>query len=545
MQNNRMCEIEDSQADTRERKRGIFTFLVRIANCIATGLLATFLVAGIAYRVLSWFGMAVALALFLPHMTCCVMMPAFTRRKQPPKAYKTFVSSLWILFTFFLAVEIVWPDSETWRTYTFEAELAAIESEREIPDAENAATLYESIWALTDLDAIQRKILNECGPFPATYRWEESGDPKVSAWLDDCAETVDDLMKACQVEKCRFPVQAEPFADIGPELSERHDRFRLSSHLLFLAAERDFGNGRTEAGFEKCQCVFRMAKHHSQQSTLMSFLDSLCIEQRALDLACRLIMESSATDKGLQLIAKSVDIEDNWSEDLSRILEVEKLRAKNLCGAFYEVNVRGRTRFSRRFHTGFARRSPGSGPTVNWERRIADMIAPIGLALLVPCSPETAGKVIDDTYEKYHAATGHDFDWHNLEECEQHTLTQMRRLRGMRFFLRPFAHIIDIRELSRFHDLYVLQLARRRACHIVIGLRRYKNKCGRWPATLEDIKSLTPARAFIHPIDGCSFGYKLVGDGFRLYNKDRINLNEGRHHYNRKERQIEAEGWPI
>ena len=524
MQNNCIYEKENSRKKVKYKKQGSFTcVLIRILNCIATGLLATFLVAGIVYHVFSWFGVMIALALFLPHMTCCVIIPPFTRRKQPPKLYKIIVLPLWILFFVFAAIRVFWPDNDTWRTYTFEAELAALEAERAIPDTENAATFYEPILARIALNAIKRKILDERRPFPANHTLKESNDQEVPAWVDDYAKTVQNLMKACQMEQCRFPIRAEPLADECPELKERYEKFKLCSYLLCSAAEQDFGNDRMETGLEKYRCVIRMAKHYSQQSTILSFLDSFWIEQYALSTIRRFIMENNTTDKSLQLIANSIDIENNWSKDWLQILEVEKLRVKNLCGAFYEVNPQGKTRFGRQFHTSFPWNSPGSNPTVDWRRKIGDKIAPVGLALLVPYRPETAGKVIDDIYEKYFTATNRGFSWYSLKECEQHKLTQMRRLRGMRFFLIQSPYLTDVTFLSRFHDLYMLCLAKRRAIHIVIGLMLYKNKYGHWPAALEDIKFLISAKAFVDPTNNGSFGYRLVNDTFKLYRKCRNN----------------------
>jgi hypothetical protein len=520
IQNKHIYEKENSRTGIKDKKRGSFMrVLFHILNCIATGSLAVFLVAGINYHVLSWFGVMIALALFLPHVTCYVIIPHFTKRKQPLKLYKSIVLPLWILFFVFVAIRVFWPGNDTWRTYTFEAELAAIETKRAIPVAENAATLYEPVLALNDINAIKRKILDECRPFPANHTLKESDDHGIPVWVDDYAKTVQNLMKACQMEQCCFPIQAEPFADLGPELTERYDKFKHCSYLLCSAAEQDFGDGRMEAGLEKWRCLLRMARHYSQQSTIMSSLDGFWIERYALRTIRRFIMENNTTDKSLQFIANSIDIENNWSKDWSQILEVEKLREKNVCGAFYEVNQQGKLRFGRKFHTSFPWNSLGSDPAEDWRRKIGNTMAPIGLALLVPCRPETAGKVIDDIYEKYLKATNRGFSWYSLKECEQHRLTQMRRLRGMRFFLQQSPFITDITFLSRFHELYMLCLAKRRAFHIVIGLMLYKNKYGHWPVALEDIKSLVSAKAFVDPVNGGSFGYRLVNDSFKLYRK--------------------------
>jgi hypothetical protein len=525
MRNYRGYEIEMSQTKAEERGPGIFTpVYARVLNCIAAVLLMALLAAGIVYRVFSWFGVVMILVLFLLHTICRVVIPSFTGKEQPPRLHRTIVLLLWTLFLAFLAVILFWPGNDTWRTYTFEAELAALESRRAIPDAENAATLYGRTWAFTDFEAIRRIILQDCTYHPAVRFCREPGDPKVVALLDDHAGVLRNLTKASQIEQCHFPVQVEPFADIESELSERHEKFRLSSCLLLLAAEQDIGNGRTETALEKCRCVIQMARHYSRQSTVMGFLDGFSMERWALILIDQLFMDIDITEKSLKLLAESIDVDNHWSEDWPQVLAVEKLRAKNLCGAFYEVNPQGKVRFSRRFHTAFPRNSPGYDLSLDWTGRIGDRVAPLGLALTVPWSPETAGKAIDDMYEDYYIATDRGFDQHNVKEHEQLRLTHMQRLGGMRFFL-PSVCMIDATEWPRFHVLYMGQLTRRRACVIAIGLRRYKERYGHWPVALEHIRFLIPAKAFVDPRNGNSFDYMLTNGTYRLYSKGINNLD--------------------
>jgi hypothetical protein len=438
--------------------------------------------------------------------------------------YRRIVLPLWTLLLAFLAVILFWPDNDTWRTYTFEAELTALESRRAISDTENAATSYERTWALTDFEAIRRTVLQDCTHRPAVRFCREPGDPKVVALLGDHADVLHNLMRASQIEQCRFPIRAEPFADVESELPKRHEKFRLSSCLLLLAAEQDIGHGRTETALEKCRCVIQMAKHHSQQSTVMAFLDGFTMERWALIMIDRLFMDIDITEKSLKLLAESIDVDNHWNEDWPHVLEVAKLRAKNLCGAFYEVNLQGKMRFSRKFHTSFPGKPLRYDHPLGWKGKIGDKVATFGLALTIPWSPETAGKVIDDMYEEYCVVMDCGFDRHTLKELEQLRLAHVQRLGGMRFFL-PLLCMIDVTELSKLHDLYMGQLARRRACVIALGLRCYKERYGHWPIALEHIRFLIPAEAFVDPRNGNSFGYTFTNDTYRLYCKDRNNVD--------------------
>jgi len=82
------------------------------------------------------------------------------------------------------------------------------------------------------------------------------------------------------------------------------------------------------------------------------------------------------------------------------------------------------------------------------------------------------------------------------------------------------------RNIEGIHDSCRRSLAAGRATHVLIALRRYKNKHGRWPDTLDEIKSLAPPEVFVDPISGDSFVYKLADDTFRLYSKGQNNIDE-------------------
>ena len=60
----------------------------------------------------------------------------------------------------------------------------------------------------------------------------------------------------------------------------------------------------------------------------------------------------------------------------------------------------------------------------------------------------------------------------------------------------------------------------------MIALRRYKNKNGHWPESLDDMKSLAPKEIFVDPINGDSFVYKLTEENFTLYSKGKNNIDE-------------------
>ncbi len=79
---------------------------------------------------------------------------------------------------------------------------------------------------------------------------------------------------------------------------------------------------------------------------------------------------------------------------------------------------------------------------------------------------------------------------------------------------------------EKTEEIYLLSIAKRRAFKIITALRRYKNTQGRWPESLDEIKSLAPPELFVDPISGDSFVYKLVDDTFTLYSKGKNKIDE-------------------
>lgn len=81
-------------------------------------------------------------------------------------------------------------------------------------------------------------------------------------------------------------------------------------------------------------------------------------------------------------------------------------------------------------------------------------------------------------------------------------------------------------DLEGLHKIHLRHIASKRGIHILIALRRYKNKHGAWPKTLDEIKSLAPPEVFVDPISGDSFVYKVADDTFRLYSKGKNKIDE-------------------
>ena len=70
--------------------------------------------------------------------------------------------------------------------------------------------------------------------------------------------------------------------------------------------------------------------------------------------------------------------------------------------------------------------------------------------------------------------------------------------------------------LDTTHKYHLRTLADRRRMYILIALKRYKNKTGHWPQSIDQIKPLLPKETLIDPRDNTSFVYEMTGKDFRL-----------------------------
>jgi hypothetical protein len=78
----------------------------------------------------------------------------------------------------------------------------------------------------------------------------------------------------------------------------------------------------------------------------------------------------------------------------------------------------------------------------------------------------------------------------------------------------------------QIYQIYLRTIASRRAMHILLALREYKDANGRWPESLDQIKDEVPAEAMIDPFTDGSFIYKTKDDKFLLYSVGQNKIDE-------------------
>jgi len=305
---------------------------------------------------------------------------------------------------------------------TVDEQLAAFEAARAIPDAENAAIIYNKLLVNYDEGAFSPEFMDEDFDY-LTLRepWLSKDYPELAQWLEDRQDIISTLLEASKKEKCRFPiitdVQQEPIR------VEHLSAIRRWAFLLVRATNNDIAEGRIDAGIQKCSCLVQMGKHLCQQPVLLDYLVGIPVEALALRSMKTFILEDDVSEKNLKTIEEAIpQTKDNWIEISSKIIEFDTL----------------------------------------YERK---------------------------------------------------NYSLFNRVRYWRFW-RQFDSTEDL--LDRIREIYLRQIAIRRGNRILIALRRYRNKTGRWPETLEGIKDLVPEEILVDPINGGSFVYRLTEENFTL-----------------------------
>ena len=315
--------------------------------------------------------------------------------------------------------------------------LTAIEAARAIPDSENAATIYnqiledysESQFAFGFIDP-NSEYLTRIKP------WSRSDYPELADWLEKNQIIIARLIEASKFEKCCFPINTD-LEGYGDNI-DRLAPMRQWAFLLVRAGNHDIARGKTNLALEKYISVIRIGRHESQQPVAIDYILGHAIEQVALRVIARLIVEDSPLEPLLSRIeAIRLPTKEQWADESESMLEVERL-----------INQK-------------------------WNRQV-------GL---------------------------------------------LGRIRGWWIFRSAFKEFKDLKVRRRL--IYLRLIADRRGNRVLIALRRYKNKHGSWPKSLEDIKTLVPAEILVDPINNKSFVYKLTNDSFTLYSKGLNRIDEG------------------
>jgi hypothetical protein len=483
----------------------------RIFKWIGLGLLALLLIAGLIFQA-PW-KVITLLAIIL---AACTILP------KPARKW------FWLSAGIVVIALIIWvllpEDDEGWRPYTFDEELAVLENKYAIPDEENAALAYDEIFQNLDIDANQPEFFLKSKPSSKDEPWLSKDHQETAEWLKGHQSTIEKLLQTAKNDKCRFlPIRVDAMG-IG-EYMERLPKIRQCAFLLVSAANNDLAEGRIDDGIEKYLCIIQMARHSYQQPVTIHQLVGFAIESIGLQQLNRFVIEGRPSEQQLQLLSSSlIGAENNWGADLCKILDFEKLYAKNmLCSMAYEKNAEGKVRLSRRTFASTIGQSPQQLTTGTYSRRKYAKLGVIFVWLYVPSAPEKIGEMFDASYAKYYAMTDPAFDWAREPQQLLSFLTpgNFRRIRFNYEYGTKLIADMSAESYYSIHDIYLKNLAFRRGSRLLIAIKQYSIEHGSWPANFNVIKSRVPAETFIDPVSGDEFEYENHGGRFSLYGETR------------------------
>ncbi len=509
---------EQKEQQTEKKEAGI---IKQIFKWFILGLLSLLLIISIIFQA-PW----KVIVLFAVFFLACTILP------KPCRKY------FWLCVGGVVIALIIWvflpEENEGWWPYTFDEELAVLEAKHAIPDEENAAIIYyqlledynESVFKsnLIDpnhIDCIKKEL------------WSSEDCPEVAQWLKQQEGTIAKLIDACKIEHCRFPIIAD--LDRVAGMMHRLGPMQQWALLLIWSANNDIAEGRTKKGLLKYFSLLQMGEHLNQQSSLLEFLVGAGIERNSTGQLRRFVVTGDATKEHLNLIEKTLaEIEHDWSYDFPRFLEHEKLFAKNLCGMFYDVNPQGKTRLTRSSanitKTLLQQDMKDELVITYWYKRLIKASA-ILRWFYMPSTPQQAGAVVDEIYERYYAMAEPNFEWQ--KRPREFSISPIRLnylyMIELQLYVEPVFYNI--------HNMYLRTVAKQRGSRLIIALRSYKNKNGNWPVSLDKVKLSAAEEIFVDPTNGSSFGYKSAGEYFMLYSKGRNNIDE--------DCRYTSDDWPI
>jgi len=519
-----------AEEKTKKKKLGIVR---RILKWIGLGLLTLLLIAALIFQA-PW----KVITLLIIILLACTALP------RPARKW------FWLSTAVVIIALIIWvflpDDNEGWRPYTFDEELAALEDKYAIPDEENAATIYNKLmesYDANDFDA----IYSDPNTFDIIYRnpWLSKDYPEAAAWLQRNQSLIETLMEISKTERCIFPIK-DP-----TNLSQQLDRTAAMRHwafLLVIAANNDTAEGRIKESLQENITILQMGNHLCQQPATLDLLVSIAVRAIALRQFNRFVISNEPKETHLKSIEQALrNVKHNWSDDLPRILDDEKLIAKQSLAAYYEINPKGKIRLSRdplKEIRANCRKALQDEEIDNEQIKAAyERIAyPSYLQkkliraytvlkwFYIPSSPQKAASIIDAAYERYYTMDEPDFEWQ--EETRKSSITAI--LSNYLRYMTEYWVIVSEPLFPRIHELHIRLACDIRGASIIIALRRYKNETGNWPESLEDIKSIAPAEIFVDPFNNSSFVYKLTDNNFELYSKGKNNIDENGQRTGRK-----------
>jgi hypothetical protein len=414
-----------------------------------------------------------------------------------------------------VAVLIIWvflPDRDgDWKPYTLDSEFARLEAKYAILDGENAAIIYNELFmddakykepptpewvsellkkgeSVIQVDDVNELLSNfsystfypefwnqELDDLTRYDPWKSQEYPQVSEWLNERKYIIEKLTEASRVDKCKFPIPLDPLSMKASV--EKLVPMRRWTSLLICATNNDIADGRFDDAIKKLTTLLQMSKHLNQHPTLMmtDLLAALRIESEAFRQINVFIVKCNLSEDHLAAIEnKLTTLKQDWKTDWPRYLDTEKLLGKNsICSMVYEINGKGKIRFSRNPFTAACNTNNQIKTTTYWQKK--HVKAGIILSwFYMPSTPQKVSQFIDSAYQKLYEMADPNFDWSNCERESEYsrTLSTSTKL-NYESMLKLYA-LMQEPLFYRIYLTYMKTISQLRGTQLIIALKRYK-----------------------------------------------------------------------
>lgn len=448
----------------------------------------------------------------------------------------------WITIASIILACAIWvflpENSKGWKPYKYDYEdrISAFETKYSVPDSENAALAYMQLIEDVNLPS---------DLFDMAYRqpWLTKDYPQTAQWLNNNQPLIEKLTEMSKMEKSHYPIDIKTYLEGPFDLSclDYVMTMRRSVCLLNMSGNNDFAEGRIDDALQKYLVIFRLSDHMFQ-GTMMS---DLFVASALKDLPARqikyIIINGDLSESQLKQIEEHLDSIPDLPSILVKTTVLDKLGAEAEISQYYEINSKGKIRLSRdplaqtREHYRKLAKSVGSPlPPLTPLQRSGIKARTLLRWFYIPADPLEAARIIERSYDNH--------------------IQQMLKpdyARNYRPFSLSYSNLLlgpyNYKEIYYyFYYIYKRAAADNAGLKILINLKRYKNKNGHWPNSLEEIE--TPpdpqnGEKFVYKINKDVFG--IEDDSFILYSKGINNIDDNGKNSRNWKKTNEPDDWMI
>jgi hypothetical protein len=430
---------------------------------------------------------------------------------------------IYLTCSIILLSALIWvylPEDDTgFIPYTFDDELTALRARLTIENVPNAANTYNEIFDSIDKDTFDLVfVYHDESSQTLTAPWLSTDHPQIDRWLKQNIATIDKLMVASDINYCLFPLPATP-----PQSDDQFERLSLFlrwAGILARSANNDLANKKFDDAIKKQLAALKMAGHLYQQKTLLDMSKGLTIELMAVDNINRTIINRPLTEQQLDLIIQTLDLlKNDFENDWPHILDCNKLFVKNIVGLLYHIDKQGNIRLTRNL-AGDVGKYFGVARHYHYPNKKIAKAMVLAQWLVIPSSPQAAGKVVDRSFEKYDLLVRKKHQSADGDKSDKH-----RQKLNFRHVIDRAAH----EGTSYFYPMYNQSLRRistANSTRIIIALKQYKNQNGSFPETLDSLSDYLAPDDMIDPISEDAFVYRSLGESFMLYSKGKNKVDD-------------------